>query len=257
MGNLKRNRQVETTKQTSMKLLQMDFWAATPRPMMACRFEMPSAAFSVDNGDKSSTVNEDGFVEFSVPIEGFGPEDIEIKVSDDGIIRLKASREEKDAKGNVVSSRRVNKSFSLPQDCDVTAIESKFNQKEGTLKIVAPRSVKQVERKKVDQDEEKIAKSVELEPEKPKESTGNEIVELASLRVDGYAPEELSVQVSEDGRYLEISGSQEDKNDGGFVVSSKQFTKTFPVPDSVNSDSVKSELSRQGVLSVTAKKGKQ
>ena len=263
--NLKRNRQVETTKQTSMKLLQMDFfaprqrdfWAATPRPMMACRFEMPSAAFSVDNGDKSSTVNEDGFVEFSVPIEGFGPEDIEIKVSDDGIIRLKASREEKDAKGNVVSSRRVNKSFSLPQDCDVTAIESKFNQKEGTLKIVAPRSVKQVEREKVDQDEEKIAKSVELEPEKPKESTDNEIVELASLRVDGYAPEELSVQVSEDGRYLEISGSQEDKNDGGLVVSSKQFTKTFPVPDSVNSYSVKSELSRQGVLSVTAKKGKQ
>ena len=234
-----------------------DFWAATAPPMMACRFEMPSAAFPMaaaandDDHGRSAAVNEDGSVEFSVPVEGFEPEDIEIKVSD-GMLRLKASREERDAKGNVVSSRRVNKSFSLPPDCDAEAIESKLNQKEGTLKIVAPRRTRQIEREK--KVEEETPKSVEPEPEKPKESLEREVVELASVPVDGYAPEELSVQVSEDVRFVEISGRQEDRDDSGAVVASKQFSKNFSIPDSVNSESVKSELSKQGVLSVTANK---
>ena len=236
-----------------------DFWAATAPPMMACRFDMPSvaAAFPMapaandDDHGRSAAVNEDGSVEFSVPVEGFEPEDIEIKVSD-GMLRLKAFREERDAKGNVVSSRRVNKSFSLPKDCDAEAIESKLNQKEGTLKIVAPRRTRQIEREK--KVEEETAKSVEPEPEKPKESLEREVVELASVPVDGYAPEELSVQVSEDGRFVEISGRQEDRDDSGAVVGSKQFSKNFSIPDSVNSESVKSELSKQGILSVTANK---
>merc|ERR1712012_129920 len=205
-----------------------DFWAANPPPMMACRFDMPTAAFphAASDNDRNATVNEDGSVEFSVPVESFSPEDIEIKVSD-GMLRLKASREEKDAEGNVVSSRRVNKSLSLPPDCNVEAIHSKLNQKEGTLKIVAPRKARQIEN-------EKKAESAEVRAEKPeRESTEVvEPVELASVAVDGFAPEELSVQVSEDGRSVEIGGRQEDKDDSGAVVSSKQFSKTFPIPAS-------------------------
>ena len=229
-----------------------DFWASNPPPMMACRFDMPSAAFSpaASDNDRNAAVNEDGSVEFSVPVEGFSPEDIEIKVSD-GMLRLKASREEKDAKGNVVSSRRVNKSFSLPPDCNVEAIHSKLNQKEGTLKIVAPRKARQVE-------EEKKAETVEPRLEKPeRESTEVvESVELASVAVDGFAPEELSVQVSEDGRSVEVGGRQEDRDDSGAVVASKQFSKTFPIPASVDPESVSSQLSKQGILSVTAEKRK-
>ena len=228
-----------------------DFWAANPPPMMACRFDMPSAAFSpaASDNDRNAAVNEDGSVEFSVPVEGFSPEDIEIKVSD-GMLRLRASREEKDAKGNVVSSRRVNKSLSLPPDCNVEAIHSKLNQKEGTLKIVAPRKARQIE-------EEKKAGPVDPRPEKPKrESTEVESVELASVAVEGFAPEELSVQVSEDGRSVEVGGRQEDRDDSGAVVSSKQFSKTFPIPASVDPESVSSQLSKQGVLSVTADKRK-
>ena len=158
-----------------------DFWAVTAPPMMSCRFEMPHPmAAAANDGDRNATVNEDGSVEFSVPVEGFEPEDIEIKVSD-GMLRLKASREERDAKGNVVSSRRVNKSFSLPPDCDAEAIESKLNQKEGTLKIVAPRRTRQIEREK--KVEEETPKSVEPEPEKPKESLEREVVE--SYRING------------------------------------------------------------------------
>merc|ERR1712117_954426 len=114
---------------------------------------------AASDNDRNDAVNEDGSVEFSVPVEGFSPEDIEIKVSD-GMLRLKAFREEKDAEGNVVSSRRVNKSLSLPSDCDVEAIHSRLNQKEGTLKIVAPRKARQIE-------EEKKAESVEPRPENP------------------------------------------------------------------------------------------
>ena len=228
-----------------------DFWAANPPPMMACRFDLPTAfSPAASDNDRNAAVNEDGSVEFSVPVEGFSPEDIEIKVSD-GMLRLKASREEKDAKGNVVSSRRVNKSFSLPPDCNVEAIHSKLNQKEGTLKIVAPRKARPIE-------EEKKAESVEPRPEKSqRESTEVvESVELASVAVEGFAPEELSVQVSEDGRSVEIGGRQEDKDDSGAVVSSKQFSKTFPIPASADPESVSSQLSKQGILSVTAEKRK-
>jgi len=244
-----------------------DFWAVTAPPMMSCRFEMPHpmAAAAANDGDRNATVNEDGSVEFSVAVEGFAPDDIEIKVSD-GMLRLKASREEKDAKGNVVSSRRVDKSFSLPPDCDVEAIASKLNQKEGTLKIVAPtKKAMQVEREKKVEDAAKFevnrghleaktaseATSNPVEPEKQRESRN---LELASVPVDGYAPEELSVQVSEDGRAVEISGRQENRDGSGAVVSSKQFSRTFPIPDSVDSESVKSQLSKQGILSVTADK---
>merc|ERR1719471_2344911 len=218
---------------------------------MACRFDMPTTfPPAASDNDRNATVNEDGSVEFSVPVEGFSPEDIEIKVSD-GMLRLKASREEKDAEGNVVSSRRVNKSLSLPPDCNVEAIHSKLNQKEGTLKIVAPRRARQVE-------EEKKAETVEVRPEKPeRESTEVvESVELASVKVEGFAPEELSVQVSEDGRSVEVGGRQEDRDDSGAVVASKQFSKTFPIPASVDPESVSSQLSKQGILSVTAEKRK-
>merc|ERR1712117_569337 len=213
-----------------------DFWASNPPPMMACRFDMPTTfPPAASDNDRNATVNEDGSVEFSVPVEGFSPEDIEIIVSDDGMLRLKASREEKDAEGNVVSSRRVNKSLSLPPDCNVEAIHSKLNQKE-----------------------EKKTESVEPRPEKPeRESTEVvESVELASVAVDGFAPEELSVQVSEDGRSVEVGGRQEDRDDSGAVVASKQFSKTFPIPASVDPESVSSQLSKQGILSVTADKKK-
>merc|ERR1712117_293274 len=229
-----------------------DFWASNPPPMMACRFDMPTTfPPAASDNDRNATVNEDGSVEFSVPVEGFSPEDIEIKVSDDGMLRLKASREERDAKGNVVSSRRVNKSLSLPPDCNVEAIHSKLNQKEGTLKIVAPRKARQVE-------EEKRAETVEPRPEKQeRESTEVvEPVELASVAVEGFAPEELSVQVSEDGRSVEVGGRQVDKDDSGAVVASKQFSKTFPIPANVDPESVSSQLSKQGILSVTADKRK-
>merc|ERR1712117_645481 len=255
MGNSKRYIRGTTTFKTMdfFTSPHRDFWASNPPPMMACRFDMPSAAFppAASDNDRTATVNEDGSVEFSVPVEGFSPEDIEIIVSDDGMLRLKASREEKDAKGNVVSSRRVNKSLSLPPDCNVEAIHSKLNQKEGTLKIVAPRKARQVE-------EEKRAETVEPRPEKQeRESTEVvEPVELASVAVEGFAPEELSVQVSEDGRSVEVGGRQEDRDDSEAVVSSKQFSKTFPIPLSVDPESVSSQLSKQGILSVTADKKK-
>merc|ERR1719499_2131805 len=125
------------------------------------------------------------------------------------------------------------------------------SRREGTLKIMAPRKARRIE-------EEKRAETVEVRPEKPeRESTEVvESVELASVQVDGFAPEELSVQVSEDGRSVEVGGRQEDRDGSGAVVSSRQFSKTFPIPASVDPESVSSQLSKQGILSVTADKRK-
>merc|ERR1711963_1042170 len=138
-----------------------------------------------------------------------------------------------------------------PPDCNVEAVHSKLNQKKGTLKIVAPRKARQIEK-------ENKAESVEVRPEKPERESKEvvESVELASVAVEGFAPEELSVQVSEDGRSVEVGGRQEDRDDSGAVVASKQFSKTFPIPASVDSESVSSQLSKKGILSVTAEKRK-
>ena len=208
-----------------------DFWAAP----MAHRFELPPAA-----DDCNAAVNNGGSFEFSLPVDGFAHEDIEIKVAADGRLRLRASREEKDAKGNVVTSRRVDKSFSLPPGCDVDTIRSKLNQGDGTLRITVPKRER------------------EIGCEGKKEGRGKtlEVVELASVPVNGYAPEELTVAVSEDGRAVEISGRQEERDGGGAVVASRQFTKTFPIPDCADSESVKSELSKHGILSVTVERSR-
>ena len=208
-----------------------DFWAAP----MARRFELPPAA----DDNAAAAVNADGSVEFSLPVEGFAPEDLEIKVAADGRLRLRASREEKDAKGNVVSSRRVDKSFSLPPDCDVDAIRSRLNQ-DGTLRIVVP----------------KREREVGCEGKREAGGKTSEVVELAAVPVNGYAPEELTVAVSEDGRAVEISGRQEERDGGGAVVASRQFAQTFPIPDCADSESVKSELSKHGILSVTAERSR-
>lgn len=71
--------------------------------------------------------------------------------------------------------------------------------------------------------------------------TGN--LQLA-LDVHGYKPEELNVCV-EDGR-LTMSGKHEERSEDGNHFVSRQFTRSFTLPESVDAENIKSSLASDG-----------
>ncbi|XP_025407226.1 alpha-crystallin A chain-like [Sipha flava] len=72
-----------------------------------------------------------------------------------------------------------------------------------------------------------------------------------NLDVQQFKPEEVSVKVV-DG-YVVVEGKHEERSDEhGYI--SRQFTRRYKVPDNVDSNSITSTLSSDGVLSVGAPK---
>ncbi|MDK3205690.1 small heat shock protein, partial [Escherichia coli] len=72
-----------------------------------------------------------------------------------------------------------------------------------------------------------------------------------NLDVQQFKPEEVSVKVV-DG-YIVVDGKHEERSDEhGYI--SRQFTRRYKVPDSVDPAAIKSTLSSDGVLSIGAPK---
>ncbi len=240
-------------------------------------------------GNESGNVDmkeSDGKVEFTVNVEGCKPEDLDLKVHN-GVVSLKATSQEVDDAGNVVSRRQFAQSFSLPANCDAEAVKSILS-KDGVLKIVAPKKGDEAvesakEQEKIDhveaevvQDqksteeskgssespaEDKEEEIMEVEPEQPEPekapvqpATEPELVELVSVAIEGYNPEDLTVAVTATGD-LEVRGDHEERSeDGATVVSSRQFSKTVSIPEDVDPDTVRSSLSKKGILHVMAER---
>lgn len=71
-----------------------------------------------------------------------------------------------------------------------------------------------------------------------------------SFDVSKFKPEEITIR-SEDGE-LVVEGKQEVKNEEGF--STRHFVRAFSLPRNIDRDSFKSRLSKDGILSIEAKK---
>nr|AXU24962.1 heat shock protein 20-1 [Cyrtorhinus lividipennis] len=72
------------------------------------------------------------------------------------------------------------------------------------------------------------------------------------LDVTHFKPEELTVKVDDRG-YLVVEGKHEERSDEhGFIA--RQFTRRYELPDDVVVDSIKSNLSSDGVLTLQAAK---
>uniref|UniRef100_A0A2S2PZF8 Protein lethal essential for life n=1 Tax=Sipha flava TaxID=143950 RepID=A0A2S2PZF8_9HEMI len=72
-----------------------------------------------------------------------------------------------------------------------------------------------------------------------------------NLDVQQFKPEEVSVKVA-DG-YIVVDGKHEERSDEhGYI--SRQFTRRYKMPDNVDTDSITSTLSSDGVLSIGASK---
>lgn len=72
-----------------------------------------------------------------------------------------------------------------------------------------------------------------------------------SLEVPGVKPEDLSIKVEEDGKFLTISGSRE-KSETGYSYSSK-FSQSFYLDPSIETDKISANL-QNGILLVAAPK---
>ena len=64
-----------------------------------------------------------------------------------------------------------------------------------------------------------------------------------------FKPEEITIR-SENGE-LVVEGKQEAKSDG---YSTRHFVRSYSLPRNIDRDSFKSRLSKEGILSIEAKK---
>ena len=71
-----------------------------------------------------------------------------------------------------------------------------------------------------------------------------------SFDVSKFKPEEITIH-SENGE-LVVEGKQEAKSDDGY--STRHFVRSYSLPRNIDRDSFKSRLSKEGILSIEAKK---
>ncbi|XP_075230246.1 protein lethal(2)essential for life-like [Lycorma delicatula] len=72
-----------------------------------------------------------------------------------------------------------------------------------------------------------------------------------NLDVQQFKPEEVTVKLQ--GDYLVVEGKHEERQDKhGFV--SRQFQRRYKLPENIDHDKIKSQLSSDGVLTLTAPK---
>ena len=99
----------------------------------------------------------------------------------------------------------------------------------------------------------KETKDVEGEKETPKSAEkfvdDRESFKI-SFDVSKFKPEEITIR-SEHGE-LVVEGKQEMKNDEGY--STRQFVRSYSLPRNIDRDSFQSRLSKEGLLSIEAKK---
>merc|ERR1711915_1113754 len=73
-----------------------------------------------------------------------------------------------------------------------------------------------------------------------------------SLDTSGYKPDELKVSAGKG--LISVEGKHEEKSEAGYVMVSKQFSKSYSLPPSANPEDVVSNLSQDGVLVISVPK---
>jgi len=187
-------------------------------------------------------------ISLSLPLDGFDMKDLEVKV-EDGALKVAAKKEEKNDKGETVTTRMMKRTIALPEDCSTEDMETAFKQ-DGMLIVSIPRKAKAIEDSNKQETGEK---EEEEEVNLPAKETTSDMI-LATIPVHGYRPEELSVKVTENGKSIEVSGRHEEKSANGKGSSVSQFSRTFPLPEDIEADKIQSHMAAEngGELTISA-----
>jgi len=186
----------------------------------------------------------------------YSPEDLHIKTEADVLI-VSARQENKTPAGKSYVSKQFEQRFTLPSGVNPERISSKLGV-DGVLRVSAPREAASVSYKRPDAVEDSrrlevgrsgsVSKASEGLPE-PRIKYEKDRLEI-KIDVSQYSPEDLDVKV--EGDNLIITAKQEVKEEGG--SRSRVFEQKFSLPPGVRTDTVRSNLNREGHLVVTASK---
>jgi len=192
-------------------------------------------------------------VEFDV--SEYSPEELSIKTEGDVLVVL-AKHETKAEGGQSFVSQQFEQRFSLPSGVRADRISSKLS-KEGVLTVTAPRDTALAGRKgggALEQSPGVFSQSEETRQQDglphPKVSYDDDKFQI-SLDAKDYKPEDLDVKV--EGNTIIITAKQELEEAGG--TRTRVFEQKFSLPSGVAAELVRSSLSRQGVLTITAPRG--
>jgi len=228
----------------------------TERPVV--NYQPEKMGDSSDLSPKAKvSYDQDKFqVEFNV--QEYSPEDLSIKTEGDVLIVL-AKHETKVEGGQSFVSKQFEQRFSLPSGVKPDKISSSLS-KDGYLTVTAPRESMAITGSKRNQLENNTGGQVYTQsPETRQESDGlphpkvsydDDKFEIA-LDAKEYSPEDMDVKV--EGNTIILTAKQEIQEAGG--TRTRVFEQKFSLPSGVNPEKVKSSLSRDGVLTITAPRG--
>ena len=143
---------------------------------------------------------------------------------------LEVSGKHRNENENGFESSEFHRKYTIPDDVDPTALTSSISQ-DGVLHIEAP-------------------KKLPLKSGSDGESSKDTF--KYTLDVQGFKPEEISIQVK--GRDLIIHGETKTENKGehGSSLHQKQFTRNVVLPDDVNPSQLSSRYTKDSKLSIEA-----
>merc|ERR1712038_460207 len=198
-------------------------------------------------------------VEFNV--SEYLPEELSIKTEGDVLIVL-AKHETKGEGGQSFVSKQFEQRFSLPSGVKPEKITSSLS-KDGFLTVTAPRdqqpAISAFKKKPVEHQGNGSNGTVFQQSQETKDSDGLPHPKVSydddkfqiSLDAKNYNPEELDVKV--EGSTIVITAKQEVQEAEG--TRTRVFEQKFSLPNGVKAEKVKSSLSREGVLTITAPRG--
>jgi len=192
-------------------------------------------------------------VEFSVP--DYTPEELSIKTEGD-ILIVVAKQESKTKAGKSVVSKQFEQRFTLPSGVNPEKISSKLS-KEGVLTVTAPReSLALTKSRKTEVVENNSKQNFPIKQSEgltePKIKYEKDKIEIC-IDAKEYNPENLDVKV--EGSSIIITAKQQIQEAGGSRT--RVSEQKFSLPSGVKAELVKSSLSRDGVLVITAPRGEE
>ena len=209
---------------------------------------------------KSQTVQNgkpDSF-EVNVPVKGYKPEEVHVELKQDArVLKITGKHQEKNADGKVIGVMQFSRSYTIPESCNMDEIKSSLTQ-EGVLKILAPCTKEAIEDQKGSVEDKNTSDNAAEATEAPADNPSSEAPQekkedMFSVEVDasGYEPEDLNLEVNSDG-LITLSAKHEEKSEHGTSVI--QFSKSFTVPQNTDLSGLKSQLSKDKILTITAPK---
>ena len=182
--------------------------------------------------------------EMEVSAKGYKPNEIHVEVKPETrLVKVSGKHEDKDNEGAVIGIRTFCRSFTIPNSCNLEQIEPKLSE-DGILKITVPKTQETIETKST---EEANVPTNKIEATSSNETKGFS----TELDMSGYDPEDLNLEVTADDLVI-LSARHEVKSEHG--GSTSQFSRSFTVDENIDLSCLKSNLSKEKVLTISAPK---